>query len=316
MTLQHLDLSHNQLSGPLAYSTWPDVQLPALQYLDLSANQFSDDVPWWPHLTALQHIDLSQNAFFGPLPWQLDQLVNLRYVALHSNHLSGPIWSGWSQIGANVTYTPTGATPPPGIYLDFSGNHLWGPLPAELGLNPAIMGLQLSGNQLSGAVPAAITDRAFYRLDLNYNLLTSPDPNWPDRRTQTRPPTDLRATIDAGVITLSWTPPTYISYNSDYEISYAPAPTGPFTVAGYPGDARRVDYRLPDLAAEATYYFRLRTIAYPQSYYENGSGWDAVCEHAYFQPNTLWSDYTPVVCVNCAPPAPRLWLPLLGNAGG
>ncbi len=62
-------------------------------------------------------------------------------------------------------------------------------------------------------------------------------------------------------------------------------------------------------------YFRPRTISYPQSY-EHGTGWDAVLKHAYFQPNTLWSDYTPVVCVNCAPQLPRLWLPLIGNAGG
>ena len=113
-----------------------------------------------PHLTALQHLDLSQNDFSGPLPGQLDQLPNLRYVALHTNHLSGSIWPVWGQIGANVTITPTGATPPPGIYIDLSGNHLYGSIPAELGLNPAIMGLQLSGNQLSGDVPAVITNRA------------------------------------------------------------------------------------------------------------------------------------------------------------
>ncbi len=56
----------------------------------------------------------------------------------------------------------------------------------------------------------------------------------------------------------------------------------------------------------------MRTISHAHSYYENGSGWD-VFDHAYIQPNNLWSDYTPVVSVGGAPPLQRRWLPLIGG---
>ncbi len=222
------------------------------------------------------------------------------------------------------------------MYIDLSGNHLAGPLPAELGHNPALVGLQLSGNQLSGLVPAAITDRPFYRLDLNYNQLTAPDPralDWPG--TQTVSPTAVQALVASDGVTLTWTP---IAYTSDwyeftyfgeggyYEISYATTPAGPFIVHGRTAGKSANSYTISGLTPGAPYYFRLRTLSYAHTYYDDQtSGW-AVFNHAYVQPNNLWSDYTPLVSVYLgeetptptptpagtpSPARPRVFLPLV-----
>jgi hypothetical protein len=209
------------------------------------------------------------------------------------------------------------------VYVDLAGNHLSGPLPAELGQNPALMGLQLSGNQFSGVVPAAIVNHPFYRLDLNYNQLTSPDPRWLSwRSTQTVPPTNVQALMASDVVTLTWTPIaytsewyefTYFGEGGYYEISYATAPTGPFTVHGWTKGKGDNSYGITGLTPGAPYYFRLRTLSYAHTYYDDEpSGWDAF-SHVYIQPNNLWSDYTPVVCVNCegTPVSPRAFLPIL-----
>ena len=327
--LERLDLSHNALR---AYTLAAVAQLTALRYLDLSANQFGGPLPWWPELTALQHLDLSQNAFVGRLPETGAALPNLTDVALYNNHLSGGIPPGWGQLGAQLVFTPTGTTPPPGVYLDLSGNHLYGPIPPELGQNPAIRGLQLAGNQLSGPVPAAITARTYFILDLSYNALTVNTARWaPWVATQTLPPLALQATGSATAVTLTWTPVPYYSPDSDtvdfaYEISVATAPEGPFTVQGRT-PANQFDaasYTVTDLAP-GTYYFRVRTFTAAHNYDASAYSWP-VFNHEYFQPNNLWSDYTPLVSVTVGGtvtptptvtptstpgPAARIFLPLV-----
>lgn len=312
--LQHLDLSHNQLADDSESIFVPALaKLKHVRYLDLSYNQLIGPLPWWSEWTDLEHIDLSHNAFEGYLPWQPDGLPHLQYVALHSNHLTGPIPAAWGRIGAGMTPAATRAAPPEGVYIDLSGNHLYGPIPAELGQNPALMGLELSGNQLSGAVPSSFTDRQFYCLDLNHNQLTPAAPcamDWCG--TQTLPPTDLRATMTDAGLALAWTMASYPNYYGGYEISYATAPNGPFTLATYLHDTRWENYTITGVSPAATYYARLRTVSHARTY-SLGSPCLDVFDHEYIQPNNLWSDYTPLVCVNCrlGPDAGRAFLPFV-----
>lgn len=313
--LQHLDLSHNQLAdstdgifvGALA-------KLKRIRYLDLSYNQLYGPLPWWPDWAELEHLDLSHNAFEGGLPWQFTGLTRLQYLALHSNQLTGLIPAAWGSIGAAVVPPAVGAAPPEGIYIDLSGNHLYGTIPVELGQNPAIVGLQLSGNQLSGVVSNSFFARQFYCLDLNHNQLTPSDPcdmDW--CATQTLPPTKLRATMTEAGLVLTWANIAYPGYDGGYEISYAAAPHGPFTIATYLPDTRWGTYTITGVAPEATHCVRLRTVTHARAY----SASDAclsVFNHAYFQPNNLWSDYTPVVCVGDPQPvAHNVWLPLVAR---
>ncbi|CAM8984405.1 unnamed protein product [Rhodiola kirilowii] len=64
--LEHLDLQHNQLHGPL-----PDYlgDLIHLQILNLGHNNFSGSIPAsWNGLLHLKHLDLSSNALSGTIP--------------------------------------------------------------------------------------------------------------------------------------------------------------------------------------------------------------------------------------------------------
>ena len=302
--LRHLDLSANQLGSELSWDWWAEQatlgQLTALRYLDLSANQLGGPLPWWPELPALQHLDLSANGFDGSLPAAVAGLPELTYVALHTNHLSGSIPATWGQLGAQLVFTPTGTTPPPGVYIDLSVNHLYGPIPAELGQNPALKGLQLAGNALSGLVPEAILRHPFAYLGLDYNQLQTLRWEGYWLATQTVAPTALQATAQALTVTLTWEPPPFYDPDSidyAYEISYATVPAGPFTVHGRTpsNQFKAASYTLADLAP-GTYYFRVRTFTAAHRIYDYFHS-EPVFAHAYVQPNNLWSDYTPLVSV-------------------
>ena len=155
--------------------------------------------------------------------------------------------------------------------------------------------LDLSGNQLSGVVPATIAERTFVTLNLNYNRLEPTDPRWRD--TQTVAPTAFRGVADGATVQLTWTPIPYTGagpyevWYVTYEISYATDPGGTFTVAGRTTDHGAASYTVTGLAPMTTYYFRVRTFTPAHPY------WDPDGEILY-QPNNLWSDYTPLVSVD------------------
>ena len=287
--LTYLDLSHNRFAWELP---WELGDLPHLTYLNLADNQLTGSVPPpFGNLAAVQRLDLSANYLRGPLPPELGQLRALTHLDLHSNLLSGAIPPELGTLGAAVAITPTGATPPPGVYIDLSSNHLIGAIPAELGQNAAIMGLQLSGNQLNGLVPATLTDRQYYALDLNYNQLADADPRW--RETQTVPPTAVQAVTTTTGVTLTWPLIPYKNDGGFYEISYATTPQGPFTVHGHTFNKWYDSYTVSGLPPDSGYYFRVRTFTPAHDYRASSD----VFDHIYIQPNNLWSDYTPLVSV-------------------
>lgn len=323
--LQHLDLNHNRLADDTGgYYFDALTPLHNLRHLDLSYNGFTgglDLLDPWQGLAGLQYLDLSHNNFAGSLPTLLAGMQHLQYLAMHTNHLSGPIPAGWASIGADVAITSTGTLPPAGVYIDVSGNHLSGTIPAALGENPALKGLQLAGNALSGMAPDAILGHPFYRLDLSYNRLEFSDPVWAREvfPTQTVPPTQLQAAeIPEGVL-LTWhripydeESPTMTGESGFYEISYGPTEFGPFVVHGRTPNKTHDRYTVDGLTPGATYYFRVRTFSSAHVQYLQTQKWD-VFDHPYVQPNDLWSDYTPVVCVNCqvTPASSRAFLPIL-----
>ncbi|KAF3780101.1 Inactive LRR receptor-like serine/threonine-protein kinase [Nymphaea thermarum] len=87
--LQTLDLSYNQISGPIPAELQSLVNLAVL---NLSANSLSGPIP--PQIalcTYLNIIDLHRNQLTGPIPQQLGYLVRLSAFDVSDNHLSGPI---------------------------------------------------------------------------------------------------------------------------------------------------------------------------------------------------------------------------------
>lgn len=332
VTLQVLDLHDNRLTGGIP---WELSGLTALQHLDLADNQLVWGIsPMLGNLVNLRRLDLSFNQLSSAIPAELGRLTALTALSLNNNHLSGPIPPELGGLGTAVGRVagqdaPPNTTdgvqaPPPGVYVDLSCNHLIGAIPGELGRIVGLQGLELSGNQLSGSIPAELINPAFYYRDLRYNLL-KPPALYSDLTTQTVPPTGLRATAAGNAVTLTWAPIWYTADSGFYEVSYAGAPGGPFTVHGWTADKTAASYTLTGLAAGRTYFFRVRTFT-PAHSYNAGSD---VFNHAYIQQNNLWSDYTPVVSAGgagtptptpsatptpsvTAPPTPRqLWLPLV-----
>lgn len=106
----------------------------------------------------------------------------------------------------------------------------------------------------------------------------------------------MRATTTGAAETLNWTPIWYTGADGFYEVSYTSAPGGPLTVHGRTEDKAARSYTVTGLTPGRAYYFRVRTFT-PAHAYDAGSD---VFNHAYIQPNNLWSDYTLLVSVNVA----------------
>ncbi|XVE97119.1 hypothetical protein REPUB_Repub02eG0283200 [Reevesia pubescens] len=184
LNLTRLDLSHNKLSvnGTGSYSTlssfprltrlelascklevFPDLKNQSrLIYLDLSDNQISGEVPNWIWNIGngfLQHLNLSFNQLVGlQKPYQMP---GLSVLDLHSNKLSGNI--------------PT--LPPSASYLDYSSNKFTS-LPNKISssLSYAIF-FSVSSNGLTGVIPDRICDAGYLQvLDLSNNNLSGAIP--------------------------------------------------------------------------------------------------------------------------------------------
>ena len=181
--LEHLDLSGNQLTGPIP--AW----LGNLEHLDLSRNQltgpntaadggsvasdraalvalynatkgatWSTSTNWlsdrpldeWLGVTTnsdgrVTTLNLGANELTGPLPAELGDLTNLEWLDLGQNQLTGPIPPELGDL-TNL------------IELSLRWNELTGPIPAELGDLSNLFWLDLAENQLTGPIPAELGD--------------------------------------------------------------------------------------------------------------------------------------------------------------
>jgi uncharacterized membrane protein YhaH (DUF805 family) len=135
--------------------------------LILSGNSFSGTVPEEiRNLKYLQTLDLSQNSFNGSLPSYLIQCKRLKNLVLSRNFFTGFLPD---ELGNNLVMLQTlnlshnsfrGLIPGSlgnlsslrGV-LDLSHNRFDGPIPASLGNLPELVYINLTYNNLSGAIP-------------------------------------------------------------------------------------------------------------------------------------------------------------------
>lgn len=318
--LRVLDLSGNQLTGPIP----PQLgNLTALADLHLNDNQLDGPIPpELGNLTQLVFLSLENNQLSGPIPPSLGQLTNLCDIDLSFNHLTGTLPSelgnltriGWCRSlaqtgGMSDMLRPStmgcmpemrGRYPEPPIgYLAVASNHLSGPIPIELSQLTDTSGLNLSCNMFSGDLPYPVAQVVRWG-GIAFNALTGYGPAvypvWYWYINQTIAPTDLTVTGSSNgtPITLSWTP---IAYHWDvgyYEISYATASGGPFTVHGQTADKTISAYSVVLPPRSTPYYFRVRTITEPHFC-------DPIDMCAY-QPNRVISEYSEVVASGAGQP--------------
>ncbi|KAL0419711.1 UNVERIFIED_CONTAM: MDIS1-interacting receptor like kinase [Sesamum radiatum] len=136
--VEKLDLSHMNLTGRVA----DEIQgLKSLSALNLCCNGFSSPLPKsLTNLTALESIDLSQNLFIDRLP-DLGNATLLESLDLRGNFFDGPIPRTYKNLGRLK-------------YLGLSGNNLTGSIPAELGELSALETMVLGYNGFEGGIPA------------------------------------------------------------------------------------------------------------------------------------------------------------------
>ena len=138
----------------------------ALLHLDLSGNELTGPLPSWlagaPELVTLH---LNDNRLSGTTPAFGGADSKLAQLALSNNQLSG-------------TFAHWGALPQL-TSLDLAGNEFTGPIPDFLQNSPGLRFLDLSGNGFTGGLPdwmPGLTD--LYRLDLSKNRLGGELPGW------------------------------------------------------------------------------------------------------------------------------------------
>ena len=173
--LERLTLTDNDLTGEI-----PDLTgLDSIKWLVLGGNAFTGGIPAsLGNLDSLLRLWLHRNegGFEGGIPAELGSLPNLRYLMLHGNGLTGEIPSelgNATNLKALYLYNNmlTGSIPASlgNLMTDaddtvrllyLQNNMLSGDVPAELGNLVSLTRLLLSGNSLTGCIPAAIADAA------------------------------------------------------------------------------------------------------------------------------------------------------------
>lgn len=89
-SLVGLDLSHNELTGPIPSDI--STLLPYATSIDLSNNKFNGEIP--PSLANCSYLNslrLDNNMLSGHIPQELGQLQRIRNISFANNNLSGPV---------------------------------------------------------------------------------------------------------------------------------------------------------------------------------------------------------------------------------
>lgn len=151
--LTSLDMSHNNISGPLT-----GVMLPSgLEMLNFSYNQLSGSlhVDLFPFTVAI--VDISYNEFSGSLS-DLSTFLSLHTIIAHHNQLQH---ASWSRLPGNLEY------------MDVSFNMLSDQLLISV-LPATLKHLDVSHNQLTGSVLTTAIPPAVAHFDISYNKLSGP----------------------------------------------------------------------------------------------------------------------------------------------
>ncbi|CAO2821064.1 unnamed protein product [Amaranthus hypochondriacus] len=168
--LTHIDLSQNQLHGPLP-SSFGNLQ--ALSYLDLSNNNLDGTVPTsFRKLQSLSFLSLAYNQFHGQIP-DVGNSKNLTIFDLSSNKFQ--VWPKTFSLMCSLqelyldfnsltqelstiiqTLTGFGCVNYSLSDLDLSNNQIWGSVPSNIVAFSSLSVLDLGGNRLNGTISQSL----------------------------------------------------------------------------------------------------------------------------------------------------------------
>ena len=158
--LVYLDFSNNKFSGsisPLSLSK-------SLTHINLSRNNLTGPISsfHWDGLVNLVVLDLRNNSLNGSLPTQLFSLPSLQMIQLSNNQFSGPL-SEFPVVPFSALNT-----------LDLSSNNLEGPIPESVFHLQSLNILDLSSNKFNGTVEPSSFQKLgnLTALSLSYNNLS------------------------------------------------------------------------------------------------------------------------------------------------
>ncbi|KAK4424942.1 Receptor-like protein EIX1 [Sesamum alatum] len=131
--------------------------------LNVSFNRLQGQLPRFFQVTPYADIDFSSNLFEGPVPLPS---VPVELLDLSNNRFHGPIPQNISEVMPEL------------IFLSLSGNNLTGEIPASIGNMSIISVIDLSSNNLVGTIPSSIGKCSYLKaLDLGNNNLSGEIPN-------------------------------------------------------------------------------------------------------------------------------------------
>ncbi|RCV09732.1 hypothetical protein SETIT_2G052900v2 [Setaria italica] len=184
--LEYLEFCDTNISGKIPKSLFA---LPVLQCLRLAENQLVgslEDIPA-PLSSPLWEIDLQGNQLTGPIPKSLFQLTNLEYLNLGSNKLIGTIELGSIWRLKNLTYLDLGNNMI--SLVEKEGDTIFSyslkiqtlylascnltKFPEPLKYLDTIQYLDLSKNQIEGAIPSWVWEKPLRQLNLSHNMFTT-----------------------------------------------------------------------------------------------------------------------------------------------
>ncbi|CAL0303058.1 unnamed protein product [Lupinus luteus] len=206
--LQIVDLSNNQLSGPLPVNISSSLirlrlgsnfltgnipsdacsRVKSLTYLELEKNQLTGVIPaGLGSCRNLTLLSLSHNQFSGELPPELGYLSQLQVLKLQMNKINGaiPVQVGQLQKLSILNLSCNsleGSIPSVMInlsslnFLNLQQNNLSGSIPTSIGNLKSLIELQLGKNQLSGVIPSMPSSLQI-ALNLSSNFFTGPIPS-------------------------------------------------------------------------------------------------------------------------------------------
>jgi len=148
-----LDVSHNNIHGPLTSVTLPS----GLEVLNMSHNAFSGSLHVDLFPFTLSVLDISFNGFSGSLS-DMSTFLGLHTIIAHHNQLTR---AAWSKLPGNL------------VYLDISFNQLEDQLLVSV-LPATLTYVDLSHNHLSGSILVHAIPPAVVHFDVSYNKLSGP----------------------------------------------------------------------------------------------------------------------------------------------